>query len=114
MARSLCEEGAASTEKIMECDLWALFEGGRAIEHMLLKGFKGQEGKMIKKSKFVSTINMDEESINNNIGRATQIGSMSCTDRCILTTHDDLSVPRRNRSHYARTTFFKFQVFNAP
>ena len=115
MARSLCEEGTASTEKIMPCDCWALFEGGRTIEHMLMKGFKGaKDGKMIKKSKFVLTINFDEESITANIGRATQMGSISCTDRCIITTHEDFVIPRRNRRHYPGTTVFKFQVFHAP
>ena len=113
MARSLCEEGTASTEKIMPHDCWALFEGGRAIESMLMKAFKGPDGKMIKRSKFVLTINLDEESIINNIG-STQMGSISCTDRCILVTDEDISLPRRNRNHYPGATFFKFQVFNAP
>ena len=114
MARSLCEEGMASTEKIMPHDCWAMFEGGRAIESMLMKAFKGQDGKMIKKSKFVLTINIDEQSIIDNIGRSTQMGSVSCTDRCILTTSDDLNLPRRNRTHYKGATFFNIQVFNAP
>ena len=113
MARSLCIEGAASTERIMEHDCWALFEGGRAIESMLLKGFKGADGKTLKKSKFVLTINIDEESLINNIGRSTQMGSITCTDRCILTTLDDLSLPRRNRTNYKGATFFNFYVFNA-
>ena len=114
MARSLCEEGTASTANIMEHDCRILFEGGRAIESMLLKGFKGPDGKMVKKSKFVLTINIDEQSIIDNIGRSTQMGSVSCTDRCILTTSDDLNLPRRNRTHYKGATFFNIQVFNAP
>ena len=113
MARSLCEEGMASTEKIMEHDCWLLFEGGRNIENMLLKGFKGPDGRMIKKSKFVLTVTFDEQSIIDNIGRATQMGSISCTDRCIMTTRDELSLPRRNRTNYKGDTFFNFQIFKA-
>ena len=113
MARSLCEEGTASTANIMEHDCWTLFEGGRAIECMLLKGFKGPDGRMIKKSKFVLTITFDEQSIIDNIGRATQMGSISCTDRCIITTRDELSLPRRNRTNYKGDTFFNFQIFKA-
>ena len=112
MARSLCEEGTASTANIMEHDCWTLFEGGRAIDSMLLKGFKGPDGKMIKKSKFVLTVTFDEQSIIDNIGRATQMGSISCTDRCIMTPRDELSLPRRNRTNYKGDTFFNFQIFS--
>jgi hypothetical protein len=86
-------------------DVWLLFDGGRSIESGLLKAFKGDDNKVLKKSKQTLTIVYDEASMTANIGRSSQIGSLKCTETCFLITAQDLSLPRRTHAHFPGTNF---------
>jgi hypothetical protein len=85
--------------------VWLLFDGGRSIENGLMKPFKDDDSKVLKKSKQSLTIVYDEASMTANIGRSLQIGSLKCTETCFLITGQDLNLPRRAHAHFPGTNF---------
>ncbi len=63
MARKIATTGDKVVDAVGDEDLWLLFDGGRSVEHMMLKGFKGDDKKAIQKAKFPITITYDEETL---------------------------------------------------
>ena len=106
-ARNKVDTGAKTpySELPSEC-LFVLFDGGRNVDSMLLKPFKDSEGKkMMTKSKFPITIMYEEESLLDNIGRVTQLGSVRCVETCSLISGQGLGVARRSHVHYKGSNF---------